>query len=166
MNLPLESSRLDAVLFDFDGVLTDNRVLILDDGREAVFCNRADGLAFDFLRRVGMPAHILSTETNPVVSARAAKLKIEALTGLSDKARSVEELCRERSYEAKRLMFVGNDINDLQVMALVGYPVAVADAHEAVRKAAWRVLETPGGAGVAREIVETVVRFSEPLYQK
>ena len=53
------ASTLNAVIFDFDGVLTDNRVLVLEDGREAVFCNRADGLAFDFLHRVGMPVHIL-----------------------------------------------------------------------------------------------------------
>lgn len=166
MTRALDSSRLDALLFDFDGVLTDNRVLVLDDGREAVSCNRADGLAFDFLRDAGMPAHILSTETNPVVSARAAKLGIEAFTGLGDKAMKVGELCREKGYEASRLMFVGNDVNDLKAMALVGYPVAVADAHEAVREAAWRVLETRGGAGVAREIVESVVTFSEPFYQK
>lgn len=159
----LRASHLDAVLFDFDGVLTDNRVFVFDDGREAVRCNRADGLAFDFLRRVGVPAHIVSTETNPVVEARAAKLKVDALTGLGDKAEAVGKLCQERGYALDRLMFVGNDVNDLTVMAAVGYAVAVADAHEAVKHAAWRILTTSGGAGVAREIVESVVDFDEPF---
>lgn len=159
----LNATNLDAILFDFDGVLTDNRVLVFDDGREAVMCNRADGLAFDFLRRIGMHTHILSTETNPVVEVRAAKLKTDALTGLRDKVEAVEKLCQDRGYALDRLMFVGNDINDLPAMAVVSYPVAVADAHEAVRQVAWRVLVTPGGGGVAREIVESVIDFGEPF---
>ena len=137
---------------------------MFEDGREAVVCNRADGLAFDFLRRVGMPVYLLSTETSPVVEARAAKLEVEALAGLEDKAKTVAGLCQDRGYAADRLMFVGNDVNDLSAMRLVGYPVAVADAHEAVRRAAWRVLATPGGGGVAREIVEQVIGFDESLY--
>lgn len=160
----IDAAQLDAVLFDFDGVLTDNRVLVFEDGREAVVCNRADGLAFDFLRRVALPAFILSTETNPVVEARAAKLKVTAMTGLRDKVGAVRALCREHGYSADRLMFIGNDINDLPVMDMVGYPVAVADSHAALHRAAWHVLQTPGGAGVARDIVERVIRFEQGLY--
>ena len=160
----VDASTLNAVIFDFDGVLTDNRVLVLEDGREAVFCNRADGLAFDFLHRVGMPVHILSTEANPVVRARAAKLQVDVRTGIRDKVEAVASLCEENGYAAECVLFVGNDVNDLPAMRLVGYPVAVADAHEAVRRAAWRVLATPGGGGVAREIVEQVIGFDESLY--
>jgi 3-deoxy-D-manno-octulosonate 8-phosphate phosphatase (KDO 8-P phosphatase) len=160
----IDAADLDAVLFDFDGVLTDNRVVVFEDGREAAMCSRADGLAFDFLRRVNMPVHILSTETNPVVKARATKLKVDAMTGLRDKVAAVTELCGAHGYSANRLMFVGNDINDLPVMAAVGFPVAVADSHAAVLSIAWRVLETSGGAGVAREIVERVIRFDQALF--
>ena len=158
------AASLDAILFDFDGVLTDNRIIVLQDGSEGVICNRADGLAFDFLKRAGMPALIVSTETNPVVAARAAKLGIETLTEIGDKSAAINALCAQRGYKPERLMFVGNDVNDLPAMALAGYPVAVADAHGAVLKAAWRVLKTPGGAGVAREIVEHVVRFDQSFY--
>lgn len=161
----LRADALDLIVFDFDGVLTDNRVVVFEDGREAVVCNRADGLAFDFLRRVGMPVYLLSTETNPVVEARAAKLKVKALVGLTDKAEAVAAICRDEGYAVDRLMFVGNDVNDLAAMRAVGYPVAVADAHQAVRCAAWRVLDTPGGAGTVREIVERIILFDEPFFQ-
>ena len=157
----VDATDLDAVLFDFDGVLTDNRVLVFEDGGEAVICNRGDGLAFDFLRRIAMPVHILSTETNPVVEARAVKLKVNAITGLRDKVAAVTALCDAQGYSTKRLMFVGNDFIDLPIMAIVGFPVAVADSHPAVLKAARHVLQTPGGAGVAREIVEHTVNFSQ-----
>lgn len=153
------SNELDAILFDFDGVLTDNRVIVFEDGREGVVCNRADGLAFDFLREQEMPAYIVSTEKNPVVVARGRKLGIGALNGLSDKVAAITELCEREGYSADRLMFVANDVNDLSAMACCGYAVAVADAHPAVKSAADWVLRTNGGAGVAREIVEHVVRF-------
>lgn len=164
MTAAIAAARLDAVLFDFDGVLTDNRVVVFEDGREAVVCSRADGLAFDFLRRIGMPVYLVSTETNRVVEARAAKLKVKAITGLSDKAEAVAALCRDEGYAVDRLMFVGNDVNDLPAMAMVGFPVAVADAHAAVQRAAWHILESRGGEGVAREVVERVIHFHQSLY--
>jgi len=160
---PLDPAALDAILFDFDGVLTDNRVLVPKDGREAVWCNRADGLTFDLFRAVGMPVCIVSTETNPVVQARAAKLKVEALSGLSDKAEAICALCSNKGYASDRLMFVGNDLNDLGAMALVGYPVAVADAHPSAKEVAWHILSTSGAAWVAREIEGSVVNFKASI---
>ena len=71
------------VVFDFDGVLTDNRVLVFDNGQEAVFCNRSDGMAIGALRGAGIPVIIMSTETNSVVSARARKLQIEAVQAVN-----------------------------------------------------------------------------------
>ena len=159
----LRADALDAIVFDFDGVLTDNRVIVFDDGREAVVCNRADGLAFDFLRRTGMPAYILSRESNPVVAARARKLGVPAYSAVTDKAEGIARLCAERGHDPTRILYVANDVNDLSAMQRVGYSVAVADSHPAVRDAAWLVLQTRGGAGVAREIVESVVAFVAPF---
>ncbi len=159
----LRADALDAIVFDFDGVLTDNRVIVFDDGREAVVCNRADGLAFDFLRRTGMPAYILSRETNPVVDARARKLGVSAYAAVTDKAGGIERLCAAHGHDPARILFFANDVNDLPAMRRVGYAVAVADSHPAVRDAAWLVLQTKGGAGVAREIVESVVGFAAPF---
>lgn len=155
----VKSRDLDAIVFDFDGVLTDNRVLVFADGTEAVFCNRADGLAFDFLRDTGFPAYIVSTETNPVVRARGAKLQIPVIDSVADKAVAIRDLCDADGLDPARLMFVGNDINDLPAMAVVGHPVAVADAHPRVIAAAAHVLTRKGGDGIAREIIEAVIDF-------
>lgn len=155
----IERSDIDLIVFDFDGVLTDNRVFVFSDGSEAVVCNRADGLAFDFLRKVGLPAHIVSTEKNPVVEARGRKLQIPVLSGVSDKESAVRSLCKIGGHQIERVMFVGNDINDLAAMECVGYAVAVADSHPRVLAAADHVLASRGGEGVAREIVELVISF-------
>ena len=149
--------RIELVAFDFDGVLTDNRVYVFEDGREAVVCNRADGLAFDMFRTAGMPTLILSTERNTVVAARAAKLRIPVVQGFHDKARALASYCQEGGIDLACVMFVGNDINDLAVMQMVGHPLAVADAHPAVKRAARTVLKARGGDGVAREIAETLL---------
>lgn len=156
MRLPSQLS-IELVVFDFDGVLTNNRVLVMENGLEAVFCNRADGLAFDMLRAAKLPVLILSTEKNPVVSARAAKLRAPVLHGVGDKHQKLIEHCSEIRVNLSNVMFIGNDLNDLSAMGMVGYPIAVADAHPAVKNIAKIVLSTRGGDGVAREIAEKVL---------
>lgn len=153
----LDRNAIDLVVFDFDGVLTDNRVLVFADGVEAVFCNRADGLGFDTLRAHGIPTMILSTERHPVVATRAAKLRVDAVTGCGDKAAALETICRERGFAAERVVFVGNDVNDLAAMRRVGIPVAVADAHPSVKAVAAHVLSARGGEGAARELAEHLI---------
>ncbi|MBF0295830.1 MAG: HAD hydrolase family protein [Magnetococcales bacterium] len=153
--------RVDAVVFDFDGVLTDNRVLVRQDGIESVTCSRGDGMGFGLLRKAGIPVFIMSTETNPVVSARAAKLKVPVMQAVEDKGSAVRELCEREGFAPERILFVGNDINDLPAFRVVGYPVAVGDAMPVVKQAAWRVLRTPGGAGVVRELMQDVLGMSD-----
>lgn len=159
--MKVKSNDLDALIFDFDGVLTDNRVLVFSDGTEAVVCNRADGLAFDHFRAVGFPVYIVSTETNPVVRARGAKLQVPVIDSVSDKAVAIRELCEAHGFTSERLMFVGNDLNDLPALNLVGYPVAVADAHPDVLARVDHVLTGKGGEGVARELMEKVIDFDQ-----
>ncbi|OEJ63837.1 KdsC family phosphatase [Magnetovibrio blakemorei] len=145
---------IDLLVFDFDGVLTDNRVYVLEDGHEAVACNRSDGLAFDMFRAIHLSTLILSTEKNPVVSARAKKLCVPVLQAVKNKRRTLIEHCASSSIDIKRVMFIGNDLNDISVMSCVGFPVAVFDAHPKVKELACTVLSTAGGQGVAREIAE------------
>lgn len=145
------------IVFDFDGVLTDNRVIVFDNGHEAVLCNRADGLAFDMMRAARIPVLIISTEHNPVVTARAAKLQVPVLQAIKDKRQALTDHCLSAGVDLSRVVFVGNDVNDLPAMQLVGFPIAVADAHEAVKAKAWTVLATGGGDGVAREVVEQIL---------
>jgi 3-deoxy-D-manno-octulosonate 8-phosphate phosphatase (KDO 8-P phosphatase) len=151
------------IVFDFDGVLTDNRVLVFDDGSEAVFCNRADGLAFDLFRREGIPALILSTEKHPVVAARARKLRVPYVQGIGDKKSVLEKYCRKEKLRLKDVLYVGNDVNDLAAMQIAGHRACPSDAHPEVRAICQIILRNRGGEGVARELSETVfgLRFEE-----
>jgi YrbI family 3-deoxy-D-manno-octulosonate 8-phosphate phosphatase len=143
---------IDAVVLDFDGTQTDDRVLIDSDGREFVSVHRGDGLGIAALRRSGLAMLILSTEVNPVVAARARKLKLPVLHGIDRKDLALKQWCEEQGIAPDRVLYVGNDVNDLPCFALVGWPVAVASAHDAVRGAARAVTTVPGGEGAVREI--------------
>jgi YrbI family 3-deoxy-D-manno-octulosonate 8-phosphate phosphatase len=150
----LEEVRL--IVFDFDGVMTDNHVLVLQDGSEAVYCNRADGQGVGMIRKQGIDMLILSTEVNLVVTARAAKLNLEVIHACTDKATVIRQILAERCLDPRQVMFVGNDTNDLPAMRLVGWPVAPADAHPTVLAHARFVTKAIGGGGVVREIADMV----------
>ncbi|HZF90833.1 N-acylneuraminate cytidylyltransferase [Streptomyces sp.] len=143
---------IDAVVLDFDGTQTDDRVLIDSDGREFVSVHRGDGLGVAALRKAGLKLLILSTEQNPVVAARARKLKLPVLHGIDRKDLALKQWCEEQGIAPERVLYVGNDVNDLGCFALVGWPVAVASAHDVVRGAARAVTALPGGDGAIREI--------------
>ncbi|MFF3744520.1 cytidylyltransferase domain-containing protein [Streptomyces kronopolitis] len=143
---------IDAVVLDFDGTQTDDRVLIDADGREVVAVHRGDGLGVAALRGDGLKLLILSTETNPVVAARARKLRVPVLHGIDRKDLALKQWCEEAGIDPARVLYVGNDVNDLPCFDLVGWPVAVASAHDVVRGAARAVTATPGGSGAIREI--------------
>ncbi|MET7653825.1 N-acylneuraminate cytidylyltransferase [Streptomyces sp. NPDC005486] len=143
---------IDAVVLDFDGTQTDDRVLIDSDGREFVSVHRGDGLGIAALRRSGLRMLILSTEQNPVVAARARKLRLPVLHGIDRKDLALKQWCEEQGIAPERVLYVGNDVNDLPCFALVGWPVAVASAHDVVRDAARAVTTVPGGDGAIREI--------------
>ncbi|MFD7387302.1 cytidylyltransferase domain-containing protein [Streptomyces sp. NPDC059852] len=143
---------IDAVVLDFDGTQTDDRVLIDADGKEFVSVHRGDGLGIAALRKSGLKMLILSTEQNPVVAARARKLRIPVLHGVDRKDLALKQWCEEQGIAPERVLYVGNDVNDLPCFALVGWPVAVASAHDVVRGAARAVTTVPGGDGAIREI--------------
>ncbi|OEV00641.1 transferase [Streptomyces qinglanensis] len=148
---------VDAVVLDFDGTQTDDRVHIDAEGRETVAVHRGDGLGIAALRRAGLEVLILSTETNPVVAARAAKLRLPVLHGIDRKDLALKQWCEERGIAPERVLYAGNDANDLPCFALAGWPVAVADAHDVVRAAARAVTTRGGGAGAVREIAGWLV---------
>lgn len=150
----LKADAIDAIVFDFDGVLTDNSVYLDQDGREMVRCSRADGLAFDVLRTLPLKLFLLSTETNPVVLARARKLRVRAVTGQSDKGAALSQLAADEGFALARTLFVGNDLNDLSAIRICGYAACPSDSHPTILANATFRLRAAGGAGVAREIVE------------
>jgi N-acylneuraminate cytidylyltransferase len=157
---------IDAVVTDFDGVHTDDRVLVAADGSEFVMANRSDGMGVRHLREAGYPVLILSTEVNPVVAARAAKLDVEVLQGIRVKSAALIRWAEERDIRLDRIAYLGNDVNDLGCMAIVGWPVAVPDAAPEVISAARMVLDTPGGYGAVREFADLVLRSPRPHHDE
>ncbi|GAB3597413.1 cytidylyltransferase domain-containing protein [Microbacterium tumbae] len=146
-----------AVVTDFDGVHTDDTVLVDAEGHEFVRVSREDGMGVGMLRRAGIPMLILSTETNPVVSARGGKLRVPVLQGIDDKAQALADWAAEAGIALGDIAYLGNDVNDLGAMRMVGWPVAVADAHPLVRAQARIVLHRSGGDGAVRELIERVL---------
>jgi N-acylneuraminate cytidylyltransferase len=144
------------VVFDFDGVFTDNRVLVDQDGKEAVFCDRGDGMAIEWLIKSGVRGLILSKERNPVVQARAKKVGLPVAQAVDGKATFLREWCANEGIDLSDVVYLGNDLNDLQCFAIVGCAVAVSDAAPQVLEAADLILSRPGGRGAIRELIEAV----------
>jgi len=148
--------RIRLVAFDFDGVFTDDMVYVTQDGTEAVRCFRGDGIGLQKLTRLGIETVIISTEANPVVSARAAKLKIRCIQDVRDKRIALERFAAELGIALSEVAFVGNDINDLDVLRGVGLPVVVRNAHPDVIEHAIYRTELVGGHGAVREVCDLI----------
>ena len=145
------------VVFDFDGVMTDNRVQVQQSGDEAVWCHRGDGMGIARLKEAAFEVVVLSTERNPVVTARCRKLDIQAIQSCDDKLPTLQQFAAERNLSPGQIAYVGNDINDLSCMQWVGWPIAVADAVPVVRAVAKWVTCLPGGGGAVREVADRLV---------
>ncbi len=146
-----------ALITDFDGVHTADTAYVDQDGHETVRVSRSDGYGVAELRRIGLPFLILSKERNPVVAARAAKLGVEHLQGIDDKIGALTTWLAEHGIDSRDVVYLGNDVNDLGPMSLVGWPAAVADAHPQVRAAARVILNRSGGNGAVRELCDRIL---------
>jgi len=157
---------VEAFVFDFDGVLTDNKVYLNQDGKEMISCSRADGLAFDVLHKLQKSAYILSTEKNPVVTARAEKLKIPAIHGIKNKVDGIKQLAEKESLNLRSTLYIGNDLNDYRVMQICGYSACPADSHQKIKEISTIILNTLGGHGIVRELLEDIFQldFIQILY--
>ena len=144
-------------VFDFDGVFTDNRVIVSEAGKESVACCRSDGIGLRRLREAGVETLIISTEPNPVVAVRAAKLGITCIHGSPDKLAQLRDEATRRKLSLDEVAFVGNDVNDAGCLQGVGLPVVVADAWPEVKTMARVVLSRKGGEGAVREFCDMVV---------
>jgi N-acylneuraminate cytidylyltransferase len=150
-------SRVRMLVLDFDGVLTDNTVTVTSEGVESVTCWRGDGIGTAALEAAGVPVLVLSKERDPVVRMRCDKLGLECHQGVDDKAPMLVTLLAERGIDPADVAYVGNDVNDLGCLALVGMPVVVADAHPDVIAAACYVTRAPGGRGAVREVCDHII---------
>ena len=142
------------VAFDFDGVFTDNRVFVFEDGREAVACYRSDGVGLRKLDLLGIHSLVISTETNPVVSERCKKRNIRCRQGVQDKLIVLTGIAGQLGVPLSQTAFVGNDINDLDCLKEVGLPIAVNDSHPEVLPHALYITSARGGYGAVREICD------------
>ncbi|MBA3778624.1 MAG: HAD hydrolase family protein [Chloroflexi bacterium] len=142
------------VVFDFDGVFTDNTVWTDDAGTEWVRCWRGDGLGLQKLRDLGIPTWVLSTENHPVVSRRCEKLGIPCRQGLADKYEALQTLMAEAGVAPGDVVYLGNDINDAACLRAVGVPIVVHDAHADVVPLARFQTRKPGGFGAVREVCD------------
>ena len=149
------------VAFDFDGVFTDNRVYVFQDGREAVACNRSDGLGVRKLDRLGIHSVVISTETNPVVSERCRKLNIRCYQGVDDKLALLKDIARDLDISLSQTAFVGNDINDLDCLKVVALPIVVHDSHREVLPYALYRTSACGGYGAVREVCDLLELHSK-----
>ena len=145
---------IKAISFDFDGVFTDNRVYVMENGDEAVACNRSDGMGISMLNARGIPLVIISTEKNPVVAARGAKLNLKVIQGVNDKLPKLVDWAQENRLSLDQIAFLGNDVNDVGCLKKVGLGIAVADAYPAALDAADFVLKKKGGHGAVREMAD------------
>ena len=154
-NFPVE---VRAVVFDFDGVMTDNAVYLSEDGKESVRCNRGDGWGIARLRDAGIRLAVMSSELNPVVRARCEKLELECFQGLGrSKLGKFTAWCTEHDLDLAHTVYVGNDANDVDCLAAAGVGVVPADAHRSVRHVADWVLAAEGGKGAVRELCDLIL---------
>ena len=154
---PVQALDVDALIMDFDGVHTDDSVTITQDGTESVKVSRSDGMGIKMLRQAGVPMVIVSTETNPVVTARGKKLKVEVMQGIEHKAEAVASWIKEHTLDPARVAFLGNDNNDQPAFAEVGWPLAVVDAQPVVARTARVTISARGGHGAVREVCDRIL---------
>ncbi len=144
---------IKALVTDFDGVHTDGKVTVSQDGTETVRCDRRDGMGIEIARKNGLPILILSKEKNPVVEMRARKLRVECIHGCDDKLSALSDWLRTKQLHWDDIAYVGDDINDLDCLQLAGLSICPSDGVARVKSCCDLHLQTPGGAGCIREIV-------------
>ena len=173
INMPFWES-VETMIFDFDGIFTNNKVMVSEDGKEYVICDRADGLAFDLLRKFkklkqwNLDYFILSSETNIVVRSRAEKLKVKSYQAIDSKkdfilnyfVKNLDDLTdvdQKVKNKLDKTIYFGNDLNDYAAMKLCRYSISPSDAHPLIKKIATNVLDAKGGEGFVRAALECIL---------
>jgi N-acylneuraminate cytidylyltransferase len=149
---------VDLVVFDFDGVMTDDRVYVNQDGMEMVAANRRDGMGINQLQKAGFRMIVLSSEKNPVVEARCRKLNLPVIQGIDEKSSVLKKYLFDHNINPEQVIYIGNDINDLPCFPEVGCAFAVADAHPVAIRQADIVLRHNGGQGAVREVCDLLLQ--------
>tara|TARA_Y100000591_G_C21848312_1_gene710021 strand:+ start:3836 stop:4333 length:498 start_codon:yes stop_codon:yes gene_type:complete len=149
----LLGKKISLFVYDFDGVMTDNRAMIFNNGDESVLINRSDGLAIEKIKSFGIDQIIISTETNDIVMKRAEKLGIFAVNGVKNKLEELNKYITKKKLALSQTAYIGNDINDIEAMSIVGVKIAPSDSAPEILEIADYVTNTKGGFGVIREVL-------------
>ena len=154
-------SQINVLFLDFDGVLTDGYVYVDEDGKEMVRCSRRDSLGLGMLKTAGVSVAVISKERNPVVAERCKKLMIECFYGIDNKAIFLKSYLNRWQILPAKAAYVGDDVNNLEAMKVVGAPIAVNDAVNAIKEIALYVTEKNGGKGAVREVCDLILKAKE-----
>ena len=147
------------LLLDVDGVLTDGSIIYDDDGRETKIFNSRDGVGIRLAMQAGIKIGIVTGRSSKALRHRCENLGIGLVfDGVADKAGMVAEITSQSGIEAEQAAFMGDDLPDLPLMKLIGLAIAVADAHEIVRRSADWTTRAPGGRGAVREVCEELLK--------
>lgn len=150
---PIATNEIKLIVYDFDGVMTDNRVIVDENGKESVIVHRGDGYGVRMIRdKLKIHQIILSTEENSVVKRRAEKLNIQVIHGVEVKEKVLRAYCDENNFKLSQVLFIGNDLNDLEAMQLCGKTACPSDAEPEIRLYVDYVFQAGGGFGVVREL--------------
>ena len=164
------------IVFDFDGIFTNNKVFINQEGLESVQCDRADGLGINILKKyikkknIEIEIFILSKEKNKVVLSRSNKLDLDCKHGIDNKLMFLMNYLNQRFGEnkisPKNLLYMGNDLNDLESIIYSGFSICPNDSHELIKKYSSITLNSNGGEGFVREAIELLIRLNELEYNE
>lgn len=153
-----EIPEIKMFLTDCDGCLTDGGMYYSEHGDELKKFNTRDGMGFSFLRKKGIITGIITSESVDLNRRRAEKLKLDILeSGCKDKVSAVKKICSEHNIDIGNVCYIGDDVNDVELLKLAGYGCAPADACSEARQAADYVTKAKGGEGVIREVVEQIM---------
>ncbi len=150
----INKNDINLIVFDFDGVMTNNKAVLLENGIEGVIVNRGDGVGVSNLKKMGFRILILTSEANAVVKSRAQKLNLEILANIENKKNCLKDYISKKGISKSNVLYVGNDLNDLEVMKWVGYPICPADSHKKIKEISKIVLKINGGEGIARSLFD------------
>lgn len=147
------------LVLDFDGVMTDDRVWVDQNGKETIAACRADGMGLEMLRKLTkIEVVVISKETNPVVAARCEKLGLQVFRSINQKKKVLLDLIDKKMIDPKEVVYVGNDRNDIECFPITGYAAVPSDAFITARRNADLVLDHHGGFGAVREICEMLIK--------
>ena len=153
------AARVKLLLMDCDGVLTDGRIWIFENGEEQKGFHTRDGLGIDLWHRAGLKSGIISGRVSSAVERRAQTLGMEFVRqGCEDKLGAFTEMLEQAGVSNADVAFVGDDLNDLPLMLRAGLGVAVADAAHETRAHAHYVTNAVGGYGAIREVIELILK--------